>query len=277
MGSKPKSPPRPPPIDIEKDIMKFVSGYSKSLPTVLSAEQQFRPEFQALNLADVQQFGMGLLGLSPQFTQQTGQQLGEARAAELGQMTGQTGLTRGLMQAISPEQAFATQQAQREAERAYAAAQGVTPQEQRSYQQQAREAFQAAGRLGGNANIVSEAMGREDVLARKRAEAQAAGARSFDMANQFYTAPGLAMLGSTPLSYQQGQSMMGLGLGSIGAGIPQMINPDMGVNIGAQERSNQMAYQGALAQNKAAASASRNAMIGTGVSAVGGIAAAALI
>jgi len=75
------------------------------------------------------------------------------------------------------------------------------------------------------------------------------------------------MLGSAPLSYQQGQSMMGLGLGSIGAGIPQMINPDMGVNIGAQERSNQMAYQGALAQNKAAASASRNAMIGTGITA----------
>lgn len=276
MGSKPKTPP-PPKVDIEKDIMQFVSGYSKSLPTVLGAEQQFRPEFQALNLADVQQFGMGLLGLSPQFTQQTGQQLGDARAAELGQMTGQTGLTRGLMQAISPEQAFATQQAQQEAERAYASAQGVTPQEQRSYQQQAREAFQASGRLGGNANIVSEAMGREDVLARKRAEAQAAGARSFDMASQFYTAHGLSMLGSAPLSYQQGQSMMGLGLGAIGAGIPQMINPDMGVNIGAQERSNQMAYQGALAQNKAAASASRNAMIGTGVSAAAGIVSAALI
>ena len=102
MGSKPKSPPPPPPRDTEKDIIEFVSGYSKSLPTVLAAEQQFRPEFQALNLADVQQFGMGLLGLSPQFTQQTGQQLGDARATELGQMTGQTGLTRGLMQAISP-------------------------------------------------------------------------------------------------------------------------------------------------------------------------------
>jgi hypothetical protein len=265
MGSKPKMP-KPPKVDIEKDIMQFVSGYSKSLPTVLGAEQQFRPQFQALNLADVQQFGMGLLGLSPQFTQQTGQQLGEARAAELGQMTGQTGLTRGLMQAISPEQAFATQQAQQEAERAYAAAQGVTPQEQRSYQQQAREAFQASGRLGGNANIVSEAMGREDVLARKRAEAQAAGARSFDMANQFYTAPGLGMLGSAPLSYQQGQSVMGLGLGAIGAGVPQMINPDMGANLGAQERSNQMAYQAALAQSKA----SRRSGIMGAIGSIGG-------
>jgi hypothetical protein len=276
MGSSPKTPP-PPKSDIEGDIMKFASGYSKALPTVLGAERQFRPEFQSLNLADVQQFGGGLLALSPQFTQQTGQQLGEARTAELGQMTGQTGLARGLMQALSPEQAFATQQAQQEAERAYASAQGVTPQEQRSYQQQAREAFQSAGRLGGNANIVSEAMGREDVLARKRAEAQAAGARSFDMSNQFYTAPGLAMLGSAPLSYQTGQNMMGLGLGAIGAGVPQMISPDVGINMGSQERSNQMAYQGAQAQNKAAATASRNAMIGTGVSAVAGIAAAALI
>jgi hypothetical protein len=276
MGSSPKTPP-PPKSDIEGDIMKFASGYSKALPTVLGAERQFRPEFQSLNLADVQQFGGGLLALSPQFTQQTGQQLGEARTAELGQMTGQTGLARGFMQALSPEQAFATQQAQQEAERAYASAQGVTPQEQRSYQQQAREAFQSAGRLGGNANIVSEAMGREDVLARKRAEAQAAGARSFDMSNQFYTAPGLAMLGSAPLSYQTGQNMMGLGLGAIGAGAPQMINPDVGINMGSQERSNQMAYQGAQAQNKAAATASRNAMIGTGVSAVAGIAAAALI
>ena len=127
-------------------------------------------------------------------------------------MTGQTGLARGLMEAMSPEQAAVVQGFASEAERARAAAQGVTPQEQRSYEQQSREGFQAAGRLGGNRSIVSEAMGREDVLARKRAEAAQAGGRSYEAAQGFYTQPGLSLLSQVPQSYQAGQQTLGMAL-----------------------------------------------------------------
>jgi hypothetical protein len=250
MGSKPKKV-KAPTANYQQDIGQMLSAYQQSMPGILSFEQQYRPQFQDLNLQDVSQFGLGMLGMSPQFTQGAAQQLGAAREAELGQMTGQSGLTRGLMQALSPEQAAVVGGAQAEAERAYAAAQGVTPEQQRMYQQAAREGAQAAGRVGGNAAIASEIMGREDIMARKRAEAAQAGANAFNMAGQFYTQPGLQLLGSQPLSYQVGNQMMGLGLDAIGAGKPQLFDVGSSLNLGAANRQNQLAAAQANAQAKA--------------------------
>jgi hypothetical protein len=104
MGSKPKSV-KAPKFDPAGDLSKMLSAYQQSMPGILSFEQQYRPEFQDLNLQDVSQFGLGMLGLSPQFTQGAAEQLGAARGSELGQMTDQAGMTRGLMEGLSPEQA----------------------------------------------------------------------------------------------------------------------------------------------------------------------------
>jgi len=273
MGSKPKSVSAPK-ADYSKDISSLLSAFQQSMPGILSFEQQYRPEFQRQNLADVSQFGLGLLGMSPEFTQQTAQQLGAAREAELGQMTGQAGLTRGLMAGLSPEQASAVQQAQQESQRAYAAAQGVTPEQQRMYQQTAREGAQAAGRVGGNYAIASEIMGREDIMARKRAEAAQAGANAFNMAGQFYTQPGLQLLGSQPLSYQVGNQMMGLGLDAIGAGKPQLFDVGSALNLGAAQRQNILSANAATQQNRATYSAGMMDMIGKGLGAAASIAAA---
>lgn len=268
MASKPKTV-APPKFDPAGDLTKMIAAYQQALPGILSFEQQYRPEFQKLNLSDLSQFGLGLMGLSPQFAQGAAEQLGAARQAELGQMTEQAGLTRGLMAGLSPEQASAVRQAQQESQRAYAAAQGVTPQEQRMYQQTAREGAQAAGRLGGNAALASEIMGREDVLARKRAEATQAGQQAFNLAGQFYTTPGLQLLGSQPLSYQTGQQMMGLGLGAIGAGTPQLFDVGQALNLGAAQRQNIVNAQAANAQAQASYSSGLFGGIG---SALGGAA-----
>jgi hypothetical protein len=261
MGSKPKSV-KAPKANYARDIRQMLSAFQQSMPGILSFEQQYRPQFQDLNLQDVSRFGLGMLGLSPEFTQQTAQQLGAAREAELGQMTGQAGLTRGLMAGLSPEQASAVQQAQQESQRAYASAQGVTPQERRMYQQTAREGAQAAGRVGGNAAIASEIMGREDIMARKRAEAAQAGQQAFNLAGQFYTAPGLQLLGSQPLSYQTGNQMMGLGLDAIGAGKPQLFDVGSALNLGAAQRQNILSANAATQQNRATYSAGMMNMIG---------------
>jgi hypothetical protein len=268
-----------PKTDIAGDIQKYVSGYGKALPDVLSLEAQYRPEFLGLNLGDVQTFlqgadgQQGLYGLGRTAQQEAGAGLAEARAAELASMTGQAPAFRQFAQALSPEAQAQVDAAQMEAERARAAAQGVTPQEQRMYQQTAREAAQASGRLGGNAAIASEIMGRENVLARKRAEADAARTGAFNMAQNFYTAPGLQALGNAPLSYQAGQNQLQMGLGAIGSAVPQMINPDMGVNIGMQQRSMQ---QQADAAN-AAASASRSSGLMGMFGSIGAAAAPAAI
>jgi len=270
MGSSPKV--KTPQFTPSRDLSKMLAAYRKSMPGILSFEQQYRPQFQDLNLQDVSRFGLGMLGMSPEFTQQTAQQLGAAREAELGQMTGQSGLTRGLMQALSPEQAAVVGGAQAEAERAYAAAQGVTPEQQRMYQQTAREGAQAAGRVGGNAALASEIMGREDMMARKRAEAAQAGERAYSMASQFYTQPGLQLLGSQPLSYQVGNQMMGLGLDAIGAGKPQLFDVGSALNLGAANRQNIVGAGAANAQASATRSAGMmsagGAIVGAGITAV---------
>ena len=268
MGSKPKSI-KAPAMDIGGDIQKYVSGMSGALPQILSQEQQFRPQFQGLNLGDIQSFlggtggQEGIFGLSNQAAQQAGMGLGEARGAELGQMTQQAGLTRGLMQQLSPEQAAVVQGFGDEAQRAYAASQRISPQEQRGYQQTAREASSAAGRLGGNAAIAQEIMGREDMFARKRAEAAQAGQNAYNVAQGFYTQPGRELLSAAPLSYLEGQRFINTGLGAIGSGTPQLFDTSVGLNLGAAQRANQLAAATANAQAKAAQRAGMMNMIGS--------------
>lgn len=276
MGSKPKSISAPK-ADYTKDIGKFVSAYGGALPQVLGFEKQFRPEFQALNLQDISSFlggsggQQGLYALSRSAAQEAGQQLGASREAELGTMAEQAPLTRGVMEGLSPEQAAVISASQTEAERALAASQGVTPQERRVYEQQAREQFQTAGRLGGNLGIVSEAMGREDVLARKRAEAAQAGQNLYNLAQGFYTQPGLGLLSQQPLSYQTGQQMLGIGLGAIKQGTPGLINPDTGLNLGAAERQNQLQAAAATQQARATYSAGLMGAVGQTAGAIAAI------
>lgn len=176
----------------------------------MELQSQLGPGLMAQMLGQSSQFLKGVEGqpgfnkLQKSAGKVAGQTIAELRARELGQMTGQAGLTRGLMEALSPEQAAAVRASAQEAERARASAQGVTPQEQRMYEQTAREGAQAAGRLGGNAGLAAEIMGREGVLGSKREEAARAGARSYEMAGGFYTQPGLQALSSAPLAYGAG-------------------------------------------------------------------------
>jgi len=222
MGSlfkKPKVPKPVDPLDIAGEQSgKLLGYYGAEVPKWLQLQEDLGPQFMAQMFRQTGQFlgGVGgqpgLEALQLSTGQRAGETLGQLRAGEIGQMTGQTGLARGLMEAMSPEQAAVVQGFASEAERARASAQGVTPEERRGYEQQSREGFQAAGRLGGNRSIVSEAMGREDVMARKRTEAAQAGGRAYDAARGFYTIPGLELLGQSPLSYQTGQQTLGMAL-----------------------------------------------------------------
>ena len=263
LSGKAKKLPQPTDIfSLTGGQIKGVSDYyNQALPAFLGLNEQYSPQFidqafgfggQALgNLTDLQRTG----GM------EAAQSIGDLRAQELGIMSGQAPLTRGLMDSLSPEQAAAVRASAQEAERATASSMNVSPQEQRMYQQTAREAAQASGRLGGNAAIASEVMGREDVLANKRAQAAQARQNSYSMAGGFYTQPGLGMLGSTPASYATGaanaQSALGLG---------QELGADLDYNLplnlareraGAVDARNMAQYQ-ADAQAKAA----RNKMIG---------------
>ena len=204
MGSKPKKvkAPKVTQQTYAQDMGKYVGAVGQALPQILATEQRFRPEFQKLNLQDIQgmMFGVGgqegLLGLSRRATEEAQRQIESSRAAELSGMTGQAGLTRGLMQSLSPEQARSIELQRLAAERAqglesefqatsrpYSEIFGtmaqeaftrrgtLSPEEQRMSQQQAREASVASGRLGGNAAIAAEIQNREAAKAARRQEA----------------------------------------------------------------------------------------------------------
>jgi peptidoglycan hydrolase-like protein with peptidoglycan-binding domain len=263
-----------PKANYSKDIRKLLSAYQATMPDVLSFEQQFRPQFQGLNLGDISAFlqgsggQQGIFGLGQQATQQSQEQLAAARQAELQSMQQQAGMARGVSQALSPEQAGVVGASTSEAMRARQSSYGLNPQEQREATQAAREAFGARGMLGSNASVAGEVLNREQSLFRKRQEAAQAEQQAFNMAGQFYTQPGFSMLGSQPLSYQTGQQQLGLGLGAIGAGTPQLFSPDAALNLGAAQRQSMLNAQ--MAQAQAGASRSSGLMGGIG-SAIGGI------
>ena len=106
------------PSVIQRQLNQLPQYYEQALPKFLGLESQYAPQFVE------QAFGIGgkaLTGL--QALQQTAgagaaQSIADLRAQELGLMTGQAGTTRGLMEALSPEQAAAVSQAAQQAQQA---------------------------------------------------------------------------------------------------------------------------------------------------------------
>ena len=280
MGSGGSTSVKAPTPNYGADISTLLSAFQQTMPSTLGFEKQYRPEFGGLNLGDIQTMLQG------QGSQQGLQELGSGAyqagisqqlAAQQQQLAGQQGQLQGLRQlqaGLSPEAAMATRQASDAARVAYASSLGVTPQEQRMAQQTAREAAQSSGRLGGTGTIASEILGREDILARKRAEAAQAGQQAFQLGQSFYQQPGLQALYSTPVGMQIGQNYLSAGLGAIGQATPQLFDVGQALNLGAAQRSNVLQARAATAQANASKSAGSMGLFGDIAKGVGGILAA---
>lgn len=274
MGSS--KAPDAPKTNYEKDIQSFVSGLEGSFPSVLGLEQKYRGKFGGLNLADVSTFlngGGGSKGVVDQLgtlSRQSSGQLADARGRDLASMTDQAGLTRGLLQGLSPESAAQVKAATNQAADLRRSAQGLTGQESRSAQQFAREASADRGRVMDNSSIFGEALNRDSLLTAKRAEATAATNNAYNLANSFYSTPGLQALSQTPQSYQAGSGLLSTGLSSIGQASPQLVDIGAGLNLGAANRQNQFNADSTNAQIDAQ---NRN----TGISAGAAVGAAALM
>jgi len=136
----------------------------------------------------------------------------------------------------------------------YAAAQSLNPQEKRMADQTAREAFGARGRLNDNAGVAAEILGREDVLANKRAEAAQFGQQAFTQEQQ-YSQPALGMLSGSPASVLLGQDYLNRGSSAVGANTPQLIDTGAGISLGQQNASNLANWQSNVASAKNAQTA----------------------
>lgn len=266
-GSTPKVPiPQTP--DLGGDISSLLTPLNQKMGDIAAFEQKNRPILGNLNLGDIQTFfqggngQQGIFGLG-QGAYQAGvdQQLQAQRQQLFGQQQQVQGL-RNLQSTLSPEAAMATDQASNAARIAYNASLGVTPEQQRMAQQTAREAAQASGRLGDNSSIAAEVLGREDILARKRAEAAQAGNQAFQLGQSFYQQPGLQALYSTPAGMQIGQNYLNYGVQSIGQATPQLFDVGQALNLGAAQRQNVLSAQQTNAQLKSQNKAATMGLIG---------------
>jgi hypothetical protein len=202
--SKPKKI-KAPKADYAADLTKYVNAMNSAQGSILSAEKQYRPEYQALNLQDMNGFlngtggQQGLIGQTGAAQSAAQDQIESMRGRELGNMNANTGMVRGLLGNLSPEGAARVNQAQSAAQMAQGLAgsyqgasqgyidaadtmgmeafnrRGYLSQEQmRASDQQAREAAAASGRLGDNASIASQILNRENAMAGRRQEAMGA-------------------------------------------------------------------------------------------------------
>jgi hypothetical protein len=117
MGSlfKGKAPSIPMPTDIfsplaagasAKKMVGNVAGYyGEALPSTMGLMSQFGPSYMQQGFQLGGQGLAGFKGLREMAAQGEAKTMADLRAEELGLMAGQTGFTRGLMEAISPEQA----------------------------------------------------------------------------------------------------------------------------------------------------------------------------
>lgn len=241
--------------------------YGQYVPGFVGLTKTLGPDIQAAELGSMQSFltgtgdQAGILGLQKYLGSELAKTLAKQRKGELKTMGKQAGLARGVMEALSPEQASAVERAQAEADRAYTASLGVSPEERRSYEQQSREAFQSAGRLGGNLGVVSEAMGREDVLARKRAEAARARESAYSLAGQFYTTPGLNLVSKTPLSYSSAMPLLSTAIAG-GPATSGAFDYNMPINLAMTQANAQNAQNLAQFQADMQAKAAKQQMLG---------------
>jgi len=254
--------------DLTSDISKLLGAYKSTQGDVLDFERTYRPQYAALNISDIGQYGTGYSQLGGQLGLQGVSQVQQAR---MGELYGQGQLAsgaRGVMQALSPEQASLVSQAQQRANAAYRLSQGLTAEETRSAQQAAREAAAASGRLGGNAAIAQEVLNRESYLQGKRTEADTARQNAYNQASQFYSTPGMQLITQTPTGLTLGQSYLTSAQQSLGASTPQLFSSDTALNIGATERGNVLSAKTATQANKANVSASKISATGNIISGV---------
>jgi hypothetical protein len=183
MGSSP--PPAPDPVDpgvaqgeylFGKNFGQFDGVTDPRLQErLIASEAQFRPQYAELNLNDWNSYlngingGPGVLSMQDQAAQASeatrAATTSSQRASDITDVQNLGAQATEAFRASDPYTQGLLSSQNALSQDLYARAQGVTPQQARAADQQAREAFGARGRLNDNAGVAAEILGREDVSA----------------------------------------------------------------------------------------------------------------
>jgi hypothetical protein len=164
-----------------------------------------------------------------------------------------------------PRSAALADLAQQQAETLYAEAEGpLSPERRRLAEQAARQGSLARGRIGDESSIAAEILGREQFKSGLRAEARQAGAGAFGQQRQMAGDVGMTILGRPSAAIGLGGQMLGQAqAGAAGPMGPQLFDPNVGINMAMQQRSQDINLMGAQAQADAARSAGKSSMFGS--------------
>ena len=154
----------------------------------------------------------------------------------------------------------------------YQRSQGLNPEQQRIADQQALSMSQSQGRVSDQSAVAGQLLGRENYLSGLRGQAAGMGQQAFNQNRMLAGDVGMTLLGRPSSSIGLGGQMLGQATaGAAGPMGPQLFDPNMGINMALQQRGQDVSYQGAMAQAKAAGSAG---ILGAAGSIAGGYLAA---
>jgi hypothetical protein len=265
----PAAPPPPQPVSMAEEYRRSAEMMAdpELQKRMLDVERQLRPAYAELNLADLRTYMGGVLGLQEQSARQSGRLereiLGAQREADIAAVEAMGGRATAALRAADPYAARMAELSQQAAERAYAQSERVTPEQMRSAQQTARMAGLARGRIGDESSVAAEILGREDIMARRRAEAAQAGQLAFGMNRAISADPFQAILGrqSGALGYGAQQMGMAQQLGAQPIG-PRAVDYNAALNLAMQNQANLGRYQTAIYGSQAQAAGAQAAATG---------------
>lgn len=270
----PKIPKAPDPIDPAQAQGEYLFGPDfKSYGGVtdpalqsrlIAAEREFRPQYADLNLQDLQTylFGSGGQDGLVDMSRRAGESMEDSRSSiassqretDIADVERLGGRATEAFRESDPYTKELIDNQRDLVNDVYARSRGVTPEQKRMAEQQAREAFAARGRINDNASVLAEVLGREEYQRQNREEAARMGAGTLGMYQATAADPFQAILGRPAQNAGQALSMQGQGM--LGSSTPQLFNPDVGVNLALQQQANEANYNSNIYGAQAARSGS---------------------
>lgn len=283
-----KAPAAPAPVDAAKASGEYLFGKGFGdyqgvtdpalQAKLLEAERVNRPQYAALDLADINTYMMGtggqkgVIDLTAQATRQSAELDREAQAMQRQQDV--ESLTKyGAQTTEALRNADPYSKAIAEAQQAYAIdafnKSGVLGfEDQRAADQQARMFGQQAGRLGDNSTIAAQMMNRQNALSQRAQMAQQAGQQAFGYNRALSGDISNIILGRPSNAAAMGSQFMGQAQGMSQNQGPKLFDPNAGVNLALQNNANQANYQAATFGAK---QGMKGAIIGGGLGALGAV------
>jgi hypothetical protein len=252
---------------------------------LLAAERTYRPQYAALELADINAYLLGtqgqqgVLDLTAEATRRSSALDREAQALQRQQeidILGKYGQqTVDALRAADPYSRQIAEAQQQYAADLYAKAGTLSMEDQRAAEQMARQQGLAAGRIGDTSTIAAQALNRQNALAQRSQMAQAAGAQAFGYNRALAGDVANILIGRPSTAYAMGSQAFGQGAGLASQATgPQLFDPNAGVNLALQNQANLGNYQSAIFGAKAGR---EGAIIGGGLSALGQLGGSAMI